>query len=151
MSVNPIIKIFTGEKHKKFPDSSKVAKQLDTFTNILDGAIENGVHTHWSRMINDDLASAKVLVTYDDTSEVDSPFAYSFNEPINLDPMTFTDEVLKRVSKDFNIGDGSHAGDVHLSVEDSSVNNPFDSSNFATQAQLAFEVTIKDKSNEKNE
>lgn len=65
--------------------------------------------------------------------------------------MKFNDEILNRVAEKLNVGDGSHAGDIQLSAEDSNVSNPFDHSSFTTQAQLAFEVILKDLDNEKNE
>ena len=144
MSINPIIKIFTGEKHKKFPNGKKLNKQLDEFADILASAIDNNVNITWNRMIDDSGSSAKVIVSYDDNSQANSPFAYAFDEPINLDPMKFNSEILNRVAEKFNVGDGNHAGDIQLSVEDSNVTNPFDHSSFTTQAQLAFEVTLTD-------
>ena len=151
MSFNPIYKMFTGDKHTKLPNDKKLNKQLDKFADILAGAIDNSVNIKWNRMIDDSGSSAKVIIAYDDNSQTNSPFAYAFDEPINLDPMKFNDEILNRVAEKLNVGDGSDAGDIQLSAEDSNVSNPFDHSSFTTQAQLAFEVILKDLDNEKNE
>lgn len=151
MSFNPIYKMFTGDKHTKLPNDKKLNKQLDKFADILAGAIDNSVNIKWNRMIDDSGSSAKVIIAYDDNSQTNSPFAYAFDEPINLDPMKFNDEILDRVAEKLNVGDGNHAGDIQLSVEDSNVSNPFDHDSYTTQAQLAFEVTLKDLDNEKDE
>ena len=151
MSFNPIYKMFTGDKHTKLPNDKKLNKQLDKFADILAGAIDNSVNIKWNRMIDDSGSSAKVIIAYDDNSQTNSPFAYAFDEPINLDPMKFNDEILNRLAKKLDVGDGNHAGDIQLSVEDSNVSNPFDHDSYTTQAQLAFEVTLKDLDNEKDE
>ena len=151
MSFNPIYKMFTVDKHIKLPNDKKLNKQLDKFADILVGAIDNDVNIEWNRMIDDSGSSAKVIIAYDDNNQTNSPFEYAFDEPINLDPMKFNDEILNRVAEKLNVGDGNHAGDIQLSVEDSNVSNPFDHDSYTTQAQLAFEVTLKDKNNEKNE
>lgn len=151
MGINPIYKLFTGDKHTKLPNDKKLDKHLDTFADILTSAIDKNVNIKWNRMIDDSGSSAKVIIAYDDNSQANSPFAYAFDEPINLDPMKFNSEILNRVADKLNVGDGSHAGDIQLSVEDSNVSNPFDHDSYTTQAQLAFEVTLKDMENEKNE
>lgn len=157
-----VVKFFTKndgfniQKDDKFPDKSDLAKQLETFAIILGTRAIDGNHRKWSRMINDNGKTANIIFTYSFSGD-EARKLYGFDHfpfkdsgklvnlgPINLDPVTFNDEILKRIAKMYNRGDGSKAKDVQLSIEDSNVTNPFDSSDFNVQAQLAFRVTLKD-------
>lgn len=155
--VNNFLKLdgHTDTKDAKFPTDDDMSKQLDYFANILAHvATHPNEHPKWNRMVNDDGRTANIIYTYSlsgdearklftmrDTYGKDAGKTYG---PINLDPITFSDEVLKRIAKMYNRGDGSKAKDIQLSIEDSNVTNPFDSSDFNVQAQLAFRVTLKD-------
>lgn len=144
----------TDTRDADFPTDEDMSKQLDYFANIL--AIEathlNG-HSKWNRMINDDGRAANIIYTYsfggDEARKLFTLTGYGkdagkFFGPVNLDPITFSNEVLKRIDQQYSHGDGSKARDIQLSIEDSNVINPFDSSDFNVQAQLAFRVTLKD-------
>lgn len=150
MSINLIQKLFAGNDHTKLHSSKKLNKQLDKFSNTLAGDIDNGVNIiKWNRMIDDSGYSAKVIIVYDD-NRVFAPSACPLDEPINLSPKKFSIEILNRLADKLNIGDGNHAGDIQLIFKDSNVSNPFDHNLLTTQAQLAFEVTLKDLNNEKD-
>lgn len=145
----------TATKDADFPTDDDMSKQLDYFANILAHiATHPNEHSKWNRMVNDDGRTANIIYTYSlsgdesrklftlrNTYGKDAGKTYG---PINLDPITFSDEVLKRIDQQYSHGDGSKAKDVQLSIEDSNVTNPFDSSDFNVQAQLAFRVTLKD-------
>lgn len=152
-NADEIVKLFTNEKG--FPTDGDLTNQLDTFAVLVGSRAVEGPHSKWNRMINDDGKIANVIFTYNisgDEARNEFGIIHYFDSengsvglgPINLDPITFNDEILKRIAKMYNRGDGSKAKDVQLSIEDSNVTNPFDSSDFNVQAQLAFRVTLKD-------
>ena len=145
----------TDTKDAKFPTDDDMKEQLDYFANMLASQATHLMgDSRWNRMVNDDGRTANIIYIYSlsgdearklftmrDTYGKDAGKTYG---PINLDPITFSDEVLKRIDQQYGHGDGSKAKDIQLSIEDSNVTNPFDSSDFNVQAQLAFRVTLKD-------
>ena len=145
----------TDTRDANFPTDEDMKEQLDYFAGMLASqATHLTGDSKWNRMVNDDGRTANIIYTYSlsgaearklftlrDTYGKDAGKTYS---PINLDPITFSDEVLKRIDQQYSHGDGSKAKDIQLSIEDSNVTNPFDSSDFNVQAQLAFRVTLKD-------
>lgn len=155
--VNNFLKLdgHTDTKDAKFPTDDDMKEQLDYFANMLAHQATHLMgNPKWNRMVNDDGRTANIIYTYSlsgdkarklftlrNTYGKDAGKTYG---PINLDPITFSDEVLKRIDQQYSHGDGSKAKDVQLSIEDSNVTNPFDSSDFNVQAQLAFRVTLKD-------
>lgn len=155
--VNNFLKLdgHTDTKDAKFPTDDDMKEQLDYFAIMLASQATRFMgSSKWNRMVNDDGRTANIIYTYSisgnearklftlrNTYGKDAGKTYG---PINLDPITFSDEVLKRIDQQYSHGDGSKAKDVQLSIEDSNVTNPFDSSDFNVQAQLAFRVTLKD-------
>lgn len=155
--VNNFLKLdgHTDTKDAKFPTDDDMKEQLDYFANMLAYQATRPMgSSKWNRMVNDDGRTANIIYTYSisgdearklftlrNTYGKDAGKTYG---PINLDPITFSDEVLKRIDQQYSHGDGSKAKDIQLSIEDSNVTNPFDSSDFNVQAQLAFRVTLKD-------
>lgn len=151
-NADEVVKLFTNDKG--FPTDDDLDNQLDKFAILIGSRAVEGPHSKWNRMINDGGKTANIIFTYNfsgDEARRELGFDRFTSKngskglgPINIDPITFNDEILKRIAKMYNRGDGSKAKDVQLSIEDSNVTNPFDSSDFNVQAQLAFRVTLKD-------
>lgn len=141
----------TATKDADFPTDDDMSKQLDYFANMLAHVTTHpNEHSKWSRMVNDDGRTANIIYTYSFSGAEARKLFTLRNDagktygPINLDPIAFNIKVLKRIDQQYSHGDGSKAKDIQLSIEDSNVTNPFDSSDFNVQAQLAFRVTLKD-------
>lgn len=152
----------TDTMDASFPTDDDMKEQLDYFANMLAiEAIHHTEHSKWNRMINDDGRTANIIYTYS-FSGTEARKLFTLRKtygndagktygPINLDPITFSDEVLKWIDQHYSHGDGYKAKDIQLIIEDSNVTNPFDSSDFNVQAQLAFRVTLKDSDDEADE
>lgn len=131
-----------------------IVDEIDSIVNNLGELTNNpfdyesqlGEHSKpglgFSRLVDDDGKHASVVITYDGPLLVS--FVYQHKVFINDSPLDFSKNVLQLLAKAYNVGDGNHRGDVSLSIEDSNVQNPADSSNTHSQFQLAFNITLQD-------